>query len=219
MNILYNQLKSTFSQIPNELIVDMSVSAGALRVLLYLFTKGDSWHIRNSEICEKLQVSEKTLSKYWKELLASRWLRRESALKGGFCYYLGDFSITTGESVQDAKDLNNKKKPLKKEEVLEAPFYLKEAWSDWISYRKQRRLTCTAQTLQTQLKNLIKWHQLGHNSTEIIINSISQGYQGLFEPRKKAVNGDKSKWTNNSFGEINLSFSNGSEFLNKNGES
>ena len=39
MNTLRNELKAKYSQIPNELITDLTLSSGALRVLLYLFTK------------------------------------------------------------------------------------------------------------------------------------------------------------------------------------
>jgi len=100
MNSIRNVLKSDFSQIPNELIIDMSLSAGALRVLLYLFTKPDYWKVYNDDICNKLQINEKTLTKYWKELLSSRWLRREKLtgddgkFTGGHIYHIGTFTIS-----------------------------------------------------------------------------------------------------------------------------
>ena len=45
MNTLRNELKRDYSQIPNDLITDLTLSAGALRVLLYLFTKPDEWKV------------------------------------------------------------------------------------------------------------------------------------------------------------------------------
>ena len=99
MNTLRNELKRDFSQIPNELITDMSLSSGALRVILYLFTKDDNWNVYNGDICKNLDINEKTLTKYWKELLSSRWLKREKSIgedgrfTGGYVYHIGTFTI------------------------------------------------------------------------------------------------------------------------------
>lgn len=98
MNTLRNTLKAQYSQIPNELITDLTISAGSLRVLLYLFTKPDNWSVYNADICKQLNITEQTLSKYWKELLASPWLRREqkrdssNKITGGYLYQIGTFS-------------------------------------------------------------------------------------------------------------------------------
>lgn len=98
MNNLRNELKRSYSQIPNELITDLSLSSGALRVLLYLFTKPDDWNVFNKDICKQLGIYEDTLTKYWKELLASKWLRREpkrtesGTLSGGYLYRIGFFT-------------------------------------------------------------------------------------------------------------------------------
>jgi hypothetical protein len=97
MNLLRNTLKANFSQIPNELIIDLSISSGALRVLLYLFTKPDGWNVYNLDICKNLNISEKTLTKYWKELLNSVWLKRKKSIDkdgqftGGYTYQIGHF--------------------------------------------------------------------------------------------------------------------------------
>ena len=71
MNTLRNELKRSYSQIPNELITDLTLCHGSLRVLLYLFTKPDDWNVYNKDICKQLSISEQTLTKYWKILLAS----------------------------------------------------------------------------------------------------------------------------------------------------
>lgn len=100
MNTLRNELKRDFSQIPNELIVDTTISSGALRVILYLFTKNDNWNVYNADICKNLDINEKTLTKYWKELLSSKWLRREKSIgadgkfTGGYIYHIGTFTIS-----------------------------------------------------------------------------------------------------------------------------
>jgi hypothetical protein len=95
-----NTLKANFSQIPNELVTDLSISSGALRVLLYLVTKPDGWNVHNLDVCKNLNINEKTLTKYWKELLNSVWLRREITVDedkdgqftGGYTYQIGHFT-------------------------------------------------------------------------------------------------------------------------------
>lgn len=121
MNTIRNSLKRDYSQIPNELITDLSLSHGALRVLLYLFTKPDSWNVYNKDICKQLNIAEQTLTKYWKELLSSKWLRREKRppndkqYAGGYLYHIGNFPISmkNTEKVENIEHSNNK--PIKKQ--------------------------------------------------------------------------------------------------------
>lgn len=130
MNTLRNTLKKEYSQIPNELITDLTISAGALRVLLYLFTKPDNWNVYNKDICKRLSISEQTLTKYWKELLKSNWLKREQSrdekghLTGGYTYQIGNFtvSIQITETVKSIEHSNNK--PIKKKETNSFDLFL-----------------------------------------------------------------------------------------------
>lgn len=123
MNTLRNELKANYSQIPNELITDLTLSSGALRVLLYLFTKPDNWNVYNADICKQLDISEKTLTKYWSELLSSKWLRREKKqtkdgkFTGGYSYLIGSFTISekSSESVESSDHSNNI--PIQKKET------------------------------------------------------------------------------------------------------
>jgi hypothetical protein len=74
-----------------------------------------------------------------------------------------------------------------------------EAWVEWMSYRKERKLNKYApSTLKKLNKTFVAW---GINATIDSINqSIEKGYQGLFEvaPKKKAINqfdpNDRSDW-------------------------
>jgi len=123
MNTLRNTLKQRYSQIPNELITDLNLCNGSLRVLLYLFTKPDDWNVYNKDICKQLNISEQTLTKYWKTLLASGWLKREKSrnkdgkLTGGYTYLIGNFSISikSTEQVKSIEHSNNK--PINKKET------------------------------------------------------------------------------------------------------
>ena len=121
MNTIRNSLKRDYSQIPNELITDLSLSHGALRVLLYLFTKPDNWNVYNKDICKQLNISQNTLTKYWKELLSSKWLRRERKkdesgkfIGGNYFYEIGNFTVSpifveTEETIEHSNNNSIKK--------------------------------------------------------------------------------------------------------------
>lgn len=58
-------------------------------------------------------------------------------------------------------------------------------WELWISYRRQRRLSCARMCVEQQLANLSAWADDGYDPGEIIRASIANGWQGLFEPKTK----------------------------------
>jgi hypothetical protein len=61
------------------------------------------------------------------------------------------------------------------------------AWAEWLAYRHERRLTCTARTLTAQLTAL---EGMGEPAAiESIRTSIGAGWQGLFPPKQGGGNG------------------------------
>ena len=169
MNTLRNELKSHYSQIPNELITDMNLCNGSLRVLLYLFTKPDNWNVYNKDICKRLNISEQTLTKYWKKLLTSGWLKREVSrnkdgkLTGGYTYLIGNFTVSI-QSTETVKSIeHSKNKPLKK----------KETNSDGVIeniYIHYRNLLKSSKSKQSAINNIKKW--LKEYSKENLILAI-----------------------------------------------
>lgn len=150
MNTLRNSLKREYSQIPNDLITDLSLSSGALRVILYLFTKPDNWKVYNKDIEKNLNISDKTLARYWKELLSSKWLRREREkdengkfIGGGYVYEIGNFTVSEKTSVTEkTSDLNNN--DIIKQEVTNKKTNKKEEYSKdfldlWDSYKPKNQ--------------------------------------------------------------------------------
>lgn len=146
MNTLRNELKSKYSQIPNELITDLELCNGSLRVILYLFTKPDNWNVYNKDICNQLSISEQTLTKYWKKLLNSKWLQREPSrdkegkLTGGYTYRIGNFtvSIQSTETVKSIDHSNNK--PLNKEVTNIHYDDFLEIWNEFAATTKKPRV-------------------------------------------------------------------------------
>lgn len=63
-----------------------------------------------------------------------------------------------------------------------------EAWGRWIGYRRSRKLTTAEQTVRGQAAKLAEWHGAGHDPTAIIDASITNGWQGLFEPKQQGSN-------------------------------
>lgn len=68
------------------------------------------------------------------------------------------------------------------------PFIGKQTWGDWIEYRRGRKLSLNEQTMRQQLANLIIWNGKGYDANEIILTSIANGWQGLFEPKRPPDN-------------------------------
>lgn len=58
-----------------------------------------------------------------------------------------------------------------------------DAWASWIAYRRKRKLTTAEETVTAQAAKLAEWHRSGHDPTKIIEASITNGWQGLFEPK------------------------------------
>jgi uncharacterized protein YdaU (DUF1376 family) len=59
----------------------------------------------------------------------------------------------------------------------------RQAWEEWVAYRKTRRISTTEPTVKLQLRKLSEWHATGHDPVDILETSISNGWQGLFEPK------------------------------------
>ena len=78
---IINSIRKKFTQIPNAIAVDLSLSSGAVRVFLYMSGKPDDWFFNNRDIQKQLGIKDdSTMSKYWKELINSGWVSRTPAL-------------------------------------------------------------------------------------------------------------------------------------------
>ena len=81
-----------YYNIPNK-ILDFSLSADSLKVLLYLYTRPPNWKIWNKKVMTDVKISNQKLAKVWKELLAKGLIEREreryknGAIKGGGYIY------------------------------------------------------------------------------------------------------------------------------------
>lgn len=87
MGILRNELKSNFTQVPNDLLFDKRVSFGARILFCYLASKPNNWKIINQNIITNLNISSDSVAKYFNELLETGWITREREIneKGQYC--------------------------------------------------------------------------------------------------------------------------------------
>lgn len=93
-DVLVNSLTKGFTMIPNSVFTDNRLSMGARVLLGYLISKPEGWKIYNAEITKSLSISNDTLAKYYKELIACGWLQRtlirneDKKFSGGYQYKL-----------------------------------------------------------------------------------------------------------------------------------
>jgi len=111
--------------------------------------------------------------------IVEKW-RNELFDKGVLCDVPEDDLLDLCRKVADAAtakakaDVSHVKIP----ETLDTKSF-REAWQDWIEYRRERKPKVTAQAAKAQLKKLT---ELGNDrAIAAIENSIASGYQGIFE--------------------------------------
>ncbi len=109
--MILKNLTQNYSTIPNEIIVDTSISSGAFRLYCYLASKPETWEVNNNDIRKQLKIgSNNSLNKYWKELIDAGWIEkaRHKDEKGKF----------TGKTIlilhnnRNRKNCENGKNPL-----------------------------------------------------------------------------------------------------------
>ena len=215
MNTLKNELKAKYSQIPNELVTDLTISAGALRVLLYLFTKPDNWNVYNADICNQLDISEKTLTKYWSELLSSKWLRREKKqtkdgkFTGGYSYLIGSFTISEKSSESEKSSDHSNNKPIQKKET---DISYDDFSSIWNVFASKHNLSKVIKLSDTRKKKILARHkdfkdfkrafEVGlekANQSSFLLNSNFFGFDWLIENDTNLVKVLEDKYKDKSY--------------------
>lgn len=99
-----------------------------------------------------------------------------------------DKQTTTTNKDNNINNINNIITPYSppKGELVEVPDFIDyEVWDDWIKHRREIKKALKPTTAKQQIKKLTKWHESGYDVNQIILNSISNGWTGLFEPKEK----------------------------------
>lgn len=188
--------------VDKRFIDDKGLSFKAKGLMVYLLSRPDGWKVYISHLATVSKDGDDSVRTAINELIEAGYVRREEVReKGRFVRY--DYAIleiplspyaekpdmvlsdtTKQELVMN--DSNKLMKEVKNEEVrfpdnLNCGVF-KEKWNEWISYRKERKLPkLTSATARKQIDMLS-----GFGLTRAIASieaSITNGWQGLFEPK------------------------------------
>ena len=129
--------------------------------------------------------SQKTLPNNTNDKLIDNSINKKDTASG--------FSQNENPTVKDSLQVQ---KPKKEEEVEVIPNCIDiSKWEEWKNYKKEKKQKLTKSTAEKQLQNLQKWHLEGQDTNEIIDNSISNGWAGLFplKQQKQTFNNQYAK--------------------------
>jgi len=72
--------------------------------------------------------------------------------------------------------------------LLELPSWLpRESWTDWCQHRREMRRPLTEIAAKKSISSLDRYRVDGHSPERVIDHSITNGWQGLYPPREKAM--------------------------------
>lgn len=102
-----NWLKSNFTMVPNHAITDESLSPIEFRMLVYLASKPTGWEVYNKDIMKRVGIkTDHAIAKYWRSLVASGWVERETVREGGHVKYVST-TILNKSQTDDNPDCGN----------------------------------------------------------------------------------------------------------------
>ena len=113
--------------------------------------------------------------------------RRKLSSGGGGTGVPPEQDVLEQDVLNKTKKGGDSRKGRKAEDVpipagLDSPKF-REAWAEWLAYRRERRLTLSRRTLAAQLDKLAEWGTRG--ALDAIRASISNGWAGIFNQQGK----------------------------------
>lgn len=127
MSKLLNHVIGNFTQIPNHLINDISLSAQSRFLYVYLAMRPTGWNFNNIEIMKTMCCKRGALTKYFNELTDSGWITKTQAKfeDGKFGNNIIELNVSSNTDAQKTytgnpllkntvaqKNRNGKKEPL-----------------------------------------------------------------------------------------------------------
>lgn len=178
---MYYESESPLPDDPKMLAFKVGSDEQTIAMLLQCYFYANALHWHHKRIDAVLE-EYKNKSKKASDSAKARW----NNAKGMQSHSDGNAKpITKNQKPKEKKESDTQDKPARFDPmVMDLPESVKpSAWESWIEYRRSRNLTCKEITMQAQLKNLDAWWNNGHDPNSIIQASISNGWQGLFEPK------------------------------------
>jgi hypothetical protein len=146
MNKVDNKTKKYFTQIPNDLIRNSSISDRARFLYCYMSSMSENWEFYQGKMAKDLGYSKDTLRKYIDELLSTGYLKRTQRRKEKGTFDSFDYEIdfipnkefTVSEKTRNGENPTREKSSLKnknfKEEKLINNNNLKESSKNSIEF-------------------------------------------------------------------------------------
>ena len=202
---MVGDIRDKYTIIPNQ-IFKLPVTVKSKYLLIYLISLPKNWVINNSHIKSQIDVSEKILTKLWKELTIAEVIKKKQIRNNG------DFCGCQVTIFMDKIINNNKEAPTPPEEPLApvAPtspaskdiYSLdlslierfkdeeQEAIKDFIQHRIDIKNKFTTGAFKAFLSRCKDFKSKGYNIVECINYSISSGiYPSIYEPKPIYKNG------------------------------
>lgn len=191
-----------FTQVANTVLNDPNISFMAKGIYAYLYSKPDGWDFSEKRIANDAKNSRTSVRTGIQELEDAGYLQRQKLANGRMIYkvvllsepksqndtlepksqkatvaksHSGNLIPISNKEIKVIKRLSNK--DIKCEE-FELPEWLnKEAWNEWVAYRKEQGKKLTERSVKLQIKKL---SEDINNHVAIIEQSIRNGWTGLF---------------------------------------
>ena len=178
---------------------DLDAESAKILVSLWLIASEDENKAGElpsaAELAFRLRLSEKSIKSSVSKL--GHWLRQDdiSAISD-----LNKISARYQDNRPETETETETYKPEKEGETNvvanspnEKPWLPITAWNDFKQHRKEIKKALTPKGEEKILAQLQKWSVEGHDISEIINNTVMNGYQGLFLPTQKRANGSLAK--------------------------
>lgn len=125
MNVIKNHVRPRFTQVPNELIEDETLSDRSRFLYVFLIHKPEDWEFRTKHLSDALGMHKDTFRKYRNELCARGWIEVEEQkiIKGEFksrIYHLYGEPINLNKQIPNNSELQKGRNfPSRKNTVTE----------------------------------------------------------------------------------------------------
>lgn len=180
----------------------------AIAIWVHLCSKPESWVVRRQEIMDRFDIGRDKYQDCMRELreLGLVWDFQNRDLEGGFTdrgvvcsntLPIDEKSPSTGfigrpilpedgsAGRRQIRPLSNKRVSIKEilptNEIVIPLGINHDAWNEWIDFRKSKRKPVSQRAANKQFELLNKYSE--DQQRHIINQSISNDYQGLFEPK------------------------------------
>ena len=186
---------------PREIIEDTRLTLWHIKVLLALYSfrnkNTDLVYPSRESITKRCGIRPNSISTTTSELVKLGWLEK-TGMEGRRAYRVTvpDFS-TLQESctLQESSTSNLQESSTHKNTIKENPIENPttpqllgldlETWEEFRIHRKKIKKPMTEYAEKLMIKKLTKLQSEGHNPNQLLEESIANGWQGIFEPKKQ----------------------------------